>query len=84
MNGCKRFPPYDNFFYKEELAFFLYLKGKVIYCCKSSFILFNGQQLEKGGRRIRTRMRKRKKKRMRKRERKRKQTRNRKGIKYDY
>ena len=57
------------------------MKGKVIYCCKSSFILFNGQQLEKGGRRIRTRMRNRKKKRMRKRERKRKRTRMRKRMK---
>ena len=54
------------------------MKGKVIYCCKSSFILFNGQQIEKGEG-IRTMMRKRKKKRMRKR--KRKQTRMRKRMK---
>ena len=83
QDGCKRFPPFENFFYKEELAFFLYLKGKVnlLLYCKLSFILFNRKEIEKGGRRIRTRMRNRKKKRMRKRERKRKQTRMRKRMK---
>ena len=42
-DGCKRFPPFENFFYKEELAFFLYLKGEVnllLYCRFFRLVVF--------------------------------------------